>query len=218
MIEKLRSAINKLLENTRPTPVDPTKFTDPVATHTEWSALKPGGTNFCTHRLRNPTPYTYEFRATLLAIIFYSLFLAFGSFMLVIGTNKIMGRPDSVKIQKENAEWMLAGVGLAIAIFAGRMLYNGTAPIVFDRRSGIFCKGRNARAGKGRILIDQIHAIQLISEHCSGKNRGYYSYELNLVLRDGTRIQVIDHGSLELMLTDSKKLSGFLGVPVWNAI
>jgi hypothetical protein len=42
------------------------------------------------------------------------------------------------------------------------------------------------------------------------------SYELNLVLKDGRRINVVDHGGADKIRTDAATLADFLGVPVWK--
>ena len=70
---------------------------------------------------------------------------------------------------------------------------------------------------KGLTPLEEIHALQLVSELCHTKNRSYYSYELNLVLRDGQRINAVDHGRHERIRTDAQRLSDFLGKPVWDA-
>ncbi|MGD9320846.1 MAG: hypothetical protein PVH99_12810, partial [Desulfobacteraceae bacterium] len=54
---------------------------------------------------------------------------------------------------------------------------------------------------------------------CSiGSKRSYYSYELNLVLRDSKRTNVMDHGDYEKLREDAQTLSQFLEKPVWDAI
>ena len=64
-------------------------------------------------------------------------------------------------------------------------------------------------------MID-IHALQILAEYVKGNKRSYYSYELNLVFRDGTRKHVIDHGDIESIRKDSEILSKFLNRPVWD--
>ena len=44
------------------------------------------------------------------------------------------------------------------------------------------------------------------------------SYELNLVLQDGERLNVVDHGSFDVLREDAAKLGEFLGVPVWDVL
>jgi hypothetical protein len=115
-------------------------------------------------------------------------------------------------------------IGSVFAIAGGCLYYFGTKPIVFDKHSGCFWKGRknpdlvfNKDSIKVWTQLEQIHALQLIAEHCSSNKCSYYSYELNLVLKDGERINVVDHGNLNKIRDDANTLSKFLGKPVWNA-
>ncbi len=66
--------------------------------------------------------------------------------------------------------------------------------------------------------IEQIHALQLISEYCRSDKNSYYSYELNLILEDGKRINVVDHGNLGKIRDQAATLSEFLRKPVWDAM
>jgi hypothetical protein len=116
-------------------------------------------------------------------------------------------------------------IGLVFAGVGGGLLYFGTAPIVFDKRERYFWKGRkgprdvfNPKSLKNLVEIGQIHALQLISEYCRGDKSSYYSYELNLVLEDGKRINVVDHGNLDKVRDQAATLAEFLGRPVWDAI
>ena len=66
--------------------------------------------------------------------------------------------------------------------------------------------------------LDSIHALQLISEYCRGNKSSYYSYELNLVMEDGSRMNVVDHGNQAKLREDAQTLSTFLDKPAWDAI
>jgi len=76
------------------------------------------------------------------------------------------------------------------------------------------------------ISLQDIYALQLLSEYVdscdryfSNNNTGpYTSYEINLVLKSGDRVNVVDHGDGFQILADAQKLSQFLKVPVWNGI
>ena len=117
-------------------------------------------------------------------------------------------------------------IGFVFSIAGGCMLYFGTAPIVFDKREGRFWKGRRApdevfdrTVIKHLAALEEIHALQLISEQCSNSDGpSYRSYELNLVLKNGRRINVVDHGDQNKLREDAETLSAFLEVPTWDAI
>ncbi|RWX50781.1 hypothetical protein VU01_12641, partial [Candidatus Electrothrix marina] len=51
----------------------------------------------------------------------------------------------------------------------------------------------------------------------SGNKSSYCSYEINLVLQDGSRINVVDHGKKNRIREDAHALAEFLGKPLWDA-
>ena len=71
--------------------------------------------------------------------------------------------------------------------------------------------------GDSSAPLSSIHALQLLSEFVSGSKSSYHSYELNLVLNDGSRINVVDHGNLDRLRSDANTLSRFLDKPIWDA-
>ena len=66
--------------------------------------------------------------------------------------------------------------------------------------------------------INDIHALQIIPEYIRSDKNSYYSYELNLIFRDGSRENVIDHGNLDCIREDAKKVSQFINRPIWDAV
>lgn len=216
LFQKIRGALDA------PDPFDPSRFGDPVAEQTSWMPAKKGGANFRTRNLIMVTPNRIEFRASLAAKIFFGCFLL-GGMGFAVGASISHFSPGTFPFNPDTLVPLLAGLGFAIV--GGFLLYFGTAPVVFDKSRGLFWKGRKARDGvfdsdsqKHFAGLEDIHALQLISEYCRGSKRSYYSYELNLVLRNGRRINVIDHGDCEKLREDAQTLSQFLGKPVWDAI
>ncbi len=191
MFAKLASKTDKPL-------IDPSsaaaKFGDPLAEKTSWLPLKPGGANFKTNILKEIHPGRLEFRASGGMKIFSGIFAVIGISVLAVKLAKFPPHPH-----KE--DWFLLAFGALFALVGLGMLFFGSIP-----------------AMKNHTKLNRIHAIQLISEFCSGDKSRYYSYELNLVLEDGSRLNVIDHGNVEAVRADAKKLAGFLGKPLWDAI
>ncbi|HBC89368.1 MAG TPA: hypothetical protein DCZ94_20705 [Lentisphaeria bacterium] len=201
---------------------DPSIFNDPLAGKTGWTPAKGGGANFCTHRLIAMGPERMEFRSSWGAKFFYLIFLFIG-LGVMLAVPIAMYSEGKLGLNPETIVPIL--IGSIFAIIGGIMLYFGTKPIVFDRRAGHFWKGwqnpekmLNPETLKHYTKLNQIHALQLVSEYCSGNKSSYYSYELNLVLEDGSRINVIDHGNSEKLRKDAQSLSTFLGKPVWDGI
>ena len=200
---------------------DPSVLGDPVAMQTDWTpAKKKGGASFKTHKLVEPNSDRLEFRVSTQAKLFYLTFL-------VVGVGALIGFFCIISFGGRQVNWgtlCLLGAGLAFTTGGGRALYIRTAPIVFDRRRGFFWKGRknpdhvfDKRTLKHFAELEKIHALQLISKHVSSQNSSYHCYEQNLVLEDGKRINVIDHGNQDSLREDTVTLAAFLDKPIWDA-
>lgn len=87
------------------------------------------------------------------------------------------------------------------------------AKAVFDKRNGVYWKG-HVQALARTTPLHAIHALQLVSEALNLNT--FVSWELNLVLKEGRRINVVDYGDWTAMLADAEKLADFLHVPLWK--
>ena len=220
MLKKIVESLKKL--SNRNFTFDPSGLDDPVAMRTEWRQLKSGGSNFRTHKLIEVNYHRFEFKATVFMKIFCMIFFIAGlAVFFVFGTNTI----DMHNFSMDFESLFPLLFGLIFALVGALLLYFGTKPIVFDKTYGYYWKGRKEPAQtydqsikKASTPLSNIHALQIISEHVSSSKSSYWSYELNLVLNDSSRLNVIDHGKLESVRTDAQKLSGFLGVPVWDSL
>jgi len=218
MFEKLKQQLRML--TAVPAPFDPARFGDPLALQTQWTPAKRGGANFRTHKRAMEGPSRFEFRASIGARLFYLLFFFAGLGVFVaLAVSLLSGTAGSFNMG-HLIPLLLSQIFIALGAY---MFYAGTAPIVFEKGRGVFWKGRKGpdeevvnRSGGNFVRLDQVHAVQLIAEYISGKN-SYYSYELNLILEDGKRIPVVDHGNLDGIRDDAKALALFLGKPLWDA-
>jgi len=218
MFEKLKEKLRML--TVASVPFDPARFGDPHALQTEWTPAKRGGASFRTHKLTAVGPNRIEFRATIGALLFYLLFLLLGMGVFVgISVSWFSGAAVSFDL----GLLVPLLISLIFIVLGAYLFYAGTAPIVFEKARGVFWKGRkgpddaiDSRDSGNFVRLDTVHAVQLIAEYISGKN-SYYSYELNLVMADGKRITVVDHGNLDRIREDAQKLAMFLGKPLWDA-
>lgn len=201
---------------------DPATIGDPLAQQTGWTPLKRGGANFTTHKFIQVNPNRVEFRASWGVLIFCMLFFAAG---VAMTTLYIIMKVDPSKMTGAGDITMLLIVGVVFTLVGGGMFYHFNKPVVFDRAAGYFFKGKKdprqimgPQDLKGFTELSDIHALQILSEYCSGNKSSYYSYELNLILNGGQRVNVIDHGNLKRVKEDAAKLAQFLGVPVWETV
>lgn len=220
MLNKIK-AILKKISQTRPV-FDPSVFNDSLAMKTQWTPLKGGGSNFRTHKLITVNYNRVEFKSTLGAKLFCFIFIAIGAGIPAwIGYNIV--RKTGQLFQPEVL--YIALLGLLFFGIGSFLFYRFSKPVIFDRTKGMYWKGWKAPKGylvqdsvKEGSRVGNIHAIQILAEFVRSNKSSYYSYELNLVLKDGSRMNVIDHGSSVKIREDAKVLSEFLGVPVWDAV
>ena len=204
-------------------PLDLTKFNNPIAEQTEWGPLKPGGSNFRTHEFSKKSGMAY-FKATKGNLMFS------GAFMLLGIIAPVLMMVSAIKNEgSSNPVLLAANLIPLVFFFAGFFLYkHSTKPIVFSKTRGYFWKGRlkenespEQKKLKEYCRLSDIVALQIIAERVtsssssSSGSTSYRSYEINLILRDAGRLNVIDHGNKIKLLEDTEKLASYLGVPVW---
>jgi len=183
-----------------------------MALHTDWSPLVGGGSNFRSHKLDCSDANRWAFKVSIGGILFSAVFIAMG---LGIFT---------ASFWQEDKVIFMRLFGAAFAAAGGALWWTMSTPTIFDKKRGYYCKGRKRPEAifdrsklKNYAELERIHALQLIAEQVSGKNKSYLSFELNLVLIDGTRLNVTDHGSHTGIREDARKLAEFLGKPLWDA-
>ena len=69
---------------------------------------------------------------------------------------------------------------------------------------------------KKSARLNDIAAIQIVSERLSDKNSSYTSSEINIISHDAQRLNLMDHGNRKSIQEDAQKLCEFLNVPVWE--
>ena len=213
MFEKILKKLRNLVSHNEI--IASIQSSDPIAMQTKWTPKSNHGATFQTHKLVEIDFNRVEFRATIGAKLFYLLFIIIGLGLLIaFFTHQFSVESTSFTMHDD----LPLFIGTAFTGFGSCMLYFGTLPIVFDKYKGLFWKGLKIRESKHFVEFEHIHALQLISKYHQSKKSAYYSYELNLILQDASRINVVTHGSQQKLREDAEVLSSFLGKPVWNAI
>ena len=208
------------------TPPDPSRFDNPVALRTSWSPLKSGGTNFRTHNYVEERDEV-RFQPTMGALIFCGFFISFGALFALIAFSSMhqTNEPFQLEVLLPILIPLIFSGG---GIFMFRLL---TTPIVFNKHKGYYWKGRvneNQRIAqadlKVKCKLTEIEAVQVIAEWISGHSSGssggssyYQSYEINLVLKDASRLNVVDYGHYRGVVESAQKLSHYLSIPLWDA-
>ncbi len=191
---------------------------DPLAQEIEWTPLVGWWASFGTHRLITNPQGNLEFQATAFAKMFALLFVVLGVvFDIVVFANLF----DANNIGFE----LILPLFLSTAFTFGwlYMYRHFSRPIVFDKQLGYFYKGKPQMnlglidpTDKNIVPLSSIHALQIITERVQTKNASFLSHEINLILDDKRRINIVDHANLTQIHAESKQLAEYLGVPVWG--
>ena len=219
------SLINKIIAALRKPGVNPGNFNDPIAEKISWAPLKGGGTNFKTRKFVKVNENRVVFERTLMMKIFPWIFICgpFIVFIIIYGKGELIVNINEI-FSQTNSILLVPLVLLSLGVF---MFFKTKKSIVFDKRYGYYWKGKaepetyNLTENKNFVRLSDIYAIQLIREYISNTSKSggsYYSYEINLVLKDESRVNVVDHGHKKSIVEDSRLLADFLNVPVWSAL
>jgi len=178
-----------------------------LAKEIEWEPCRWGGWNVITYRLQKkdlPSGFSCTFRLANAALtslcIFY--FMPFAVSILLL-------------VAARDLSFLFLSF-LSIAFWAATIYFLKRNEFVFYVDKGIW-----GRVGSPELLyrrIDEICALQLLSRLCRNKRKDYYSYELNLVFADATRLNLVNHYALLAIREDSSILANILEVPLWDAI
>ncbi len=199
---------------------DPSCLDDPAALATDWEPLN-SRTALRVRKLVKLESFRFEFRIT-------AAMLAFILATIIIGLAVILMVFIPVIADKENpasiTALLPALLGIPFVVVAGVMLYFLSEPIVFDRYTGYFWRGREnpmdaaePNQQKYCAAFTDIYALQLLTRYNRAGKRSGCRYELNLVLNDSSRLNIISHGNIAKLRKDAAVLADFLIKPVWDS-
>ena len=182
--------------------LDLSAFENEIAFEISWEPLVGGGTNFCTHRAQKNASLMGDvivFKTAIEAYLFSICFVALGAVFAIASATGEIDMPV----------WP----GLGVLAFGCWYLWSlRQKESRFDRYSNELTQGKKS------FDLKNAEAIQLIREYVRGHENNYYSYELNLICSDGSRINIVDHGALRKLREDAALLAEYLSIPVWDAI
>lgn len=96
----------------------------------------------------------------------------------------------------------------------------GIVFLFFLTPNGLFHASRKIYAGEGITPFEDIIAIQVLTKDVRYKEvhtETFQCFEINLILKDGSRKHVLHNGIWNSILSDVKHLKELLNVPVWKS-
>ena len=188
-----------------------------------WEPESDDEVTFCTHRLRQDGEQRVVFRPAVEHIVFRGFWIVLFAACAPLGPLVKLGVVGSAR----NLTWRGALVWFLLCAFMAGLgvvqLRSAIAPIWFDKRSGFTWRGKEgppddpelASGRGGRVALAEIVALQVLAEVIHRRRTGRFTgYELNLVLANGKRVNVVDHAKKRALVVDAEALGKFLGVPV----
>lgn len=214
------SLFKNLFSKTEEKPFHPQVFRNPLAEKVSWEPKKGGGSNFKNRKLILKDSRTLVYKPTVFSYIFSGLFIigpiAFFCVSFIINKNSF---------GEQFLELPFILMPLLFIGVAGFIAYNTLQPQGFSKQLGYHYKSfkkptsqREVPDTKKWTKLDDVQAIQIIKERVKTKNSSYTSYELNLVLTDASRVNVVDHSKYDQIKEDARVISDFIGIPYWDAI
>lgn len=220
MLNKLVNKVKEEYEKAKTgTSIDSEQFNDDVANQVSWSPLVSGGTSFRTHKLQQIDDNRVEVTPSLGSQIFTNVFLLVGALSIAFSLYSLYENNGSLGV----GGIFLPIIGAAFcagAIFMGKKM---TRNKYFDKKIGYFWVGKkeprevtNVNDHADFLKLSKVYAIQILKERVEGDESSFSSYEFNLVCKDLSRVNVMDHAKIDLLREEAKVLGEFLNIPVWD--
>ena len=203
-----------------------TSINDPVAEKTDWTLAKPGGTSSQTQKFIVVSENRCELHQSSISKLTCWTMIIIGLCFWAVDLYFIIN-------SKKFGLFLICGLslitpGLLIGYFHSRIR-------VFDLESGLSWieprpnNSQEFTRRKDCLKLSELHALQIIPESISIPSSGstagtndrssgsrFTSYELNLVRKNGTRLNIMDHGYPADLREDAEKLRNLLKIPIWD--
>lgn len=174
----------------------------------DWSPVASSSASYCTHRLvQNQNGYV--FRPTTGHRIFPGLFLIFGVCSIYLG----LFRGES-----SSTLFLPLVVGIPFVLVAIHLLFMQGVP-TFDIGERMYYKAGRLREWMfrpDRRSLDDIEGVQVLSYLQRDSEGDYTRFQLNIVFKDGKRVNVVAYRNGKKLAHDAQTLAVALGVPLWQ--
>jgi len=189
---------------------------EPVALKVSGGAVSKGGSTVKSQTMTE-TGEQIVIEKAVASIIIYFIFS-------MVGISTFMGSFYSIF----NGEF---GAGFMALLVGGGFSYIGISELLnnkkftIDKLKKIYYRGQKfdvlgSLDRKQQGYVKDIYALQLFKKRVSYSETpgSYLCYELNLVFKDGGRINIMNHAKGEYIDDSAEILGQFLNIPVWKHI
>lgn len=218
MSQVLNNLVKKVKELTKEVNSNPSEFNDTLATKVSWEPQINSYKNFKSSKLKIIDSSRLMYVPSLGTLITSSILILIGIgpiglFIYALFYGTIINFSAILFVPFFGIIWIIVGLFIRYSV----KIRN------FDKVKGYYWVGKKpARAvngttqNKNKVPLEQIHAIQLIRKKHQGSDTTVTGYELNLILKDTSRLNIENHSSLRAVRKNASQLGRFLNVPVWD--
>ena len=187
---------------------DKNNNTDPANIQLSWEAASSGGSSFKIKSMHMKDKRVI-FKRSIRFVLFHLPVIIPGLLAFILGVPFFIS---------EGVLGMVVFMLVFGSILTGLGFYSllKEKTFIIDLESGEYyfvkaqAKGQEKSQEKGPV--NGIQAMQLLSKSICNTSSPYTSYELNLVLKNGERITVLDHGDYQHVKNCGERLSAILNV------
>lgn len=141
-------------------------------------------------------------KPTISSLLFCAVYIVVGLFLLVLAITVY------VKNNQIDFAIFLGGFGISITTFGFALIMPFVKHVFFDKDTGKFKNNIDRTVKIKNIVSLQINNKMITSKH----GLSYPCYELNMLTKNGRRINILNHNDLEQLKDDAEKLAVFLSV------
>ncbi len=174
-----------------------------------WEPLVSGGVDICT---RNAKVEGHKLT-----------FIPNTAYLLITSLAAIVGILIAVFLLPDQG---LGFVSFMLLLFCMALIFGGinttiktARPMIFDKELGYFINSYNKSNTQNGLKLEKIMGIQIITEKITrkddrGRKRVSHSHEVNLLMNDYSRVNIVDHSKKDIIIKDAKLLAEFLEKPI----
>ena len=183
--------------------------TDRIGQQLSWAPLTSSGSNFASEVLKKTTTGYKVTSSSFTKVFAWSFFLVGLNYVSLsfIEYYQLYDLPLSF-MQGGNLFFTSGGPFLTIGLI---LLF------MFSPKVYLHTQKRKTVVNGTVLPFEDLYALQLLEKFIEGSSSGsYFCYELNIITKNGTRHNVLNHGNKVSILSDMMKLSQLLNLTVWN--
>lgn len=168
------------------------------------------GASFSTHTLVTDHHKTLRFKPSFLGSLFPLLFKCLGVLGLIYGVFPVFTSDGFTLfvIVLAGVSFACIGIWMEKSIARERVFH-------LDRQEVEFPSNPTSLSTETKIVkFGEVYALQIVQKTVHGDETNFKSFELNLVLKDASRWNIMDHGGGEQLLREAQQIAQYLGCKI----